>query len=85
MVTRPKKRLELHSRAWNDRFSVTYSKDNEKYHTFYKEFFDKGIRQKPEHITFFPKPQDPEVISKIKIIEEVREPIKKVVQIKKHL
>jgi len=41
---KPKKRSDLHSRAWNDRFSVTYSKDNDKYHTFYKEFFDKGIR-----------------------------------------
>jgi hypothetical protein len=45
---KPKKRNELHSRAWNDRFSVTYSKDNDKYHTFYKEFFDKDIKQKPE-------------------------------------
>lgn len=82
---KPKRRIELHSRAWNDRFSVTHSKDNDKYHTFYKEFFDKNIKQKPEHITFIPKPQDPEVISKIKIIEEVREPLKKVTQIKKHL
>lgn len=61
---RPKKQNQLHSRAWNDRFSVTYSKDNDKYHTFYKEFFDKNIKQKPEHITFFPKPQDPTVIKR---------------------
>lgn len=53
---KPKKYNQLHSRAWNDRFSVTYSKDNDKYHTFYKEFFDKTIKIKPEHITFFPKP-----------------------------
>ena len=59
---KPKKKLELHSRAWNDRLSVTYSKDNDKYHTFYKEFFDKPVKKKPEHITFFPRPQDPETI-----------------------
>lgn len=55
-----------HSRAWNDRFSVTYSKDNEKYHTFYKEFFGKQVKQKPEQVTFVPKPQDPETIEKLK-------------------
>lgn len=53
---RPRKRFQLHSRAWNDRFSVTYSKDNEKYHTYYKEFFDKPVKIKTEQITFFPKP-----------------------------
>jgi len=61
-----KKYAQLHSRAWNDRFNVTYSKDNEKYHTFYKEYFDKPIRVKSEHITFHPKPQDPDIISKVK-------------------
>ena len=61
-----KRYQNLHSRAWNDRFNVTYSKDNEKYHTFYKEFFDNPIRIKSEFITFVQKPQDPEVINKIK-------------------
>lgn len=55
-VYKPRKRYQLHSRAWNDRFSVTYSKDNEKYHTYYKEFFDKPIKIKTEQITFVPKP-----------------------------
>jgi hypothetical protein len=61
-----KKYATLHTRAWNDRFNVTYSKDNDRYHTFYKEYFDKPIRVKTEHVTFTMKPQDPEVINKIK-------------------
>lgn len=56
----------IHSRAWNDRFSVTCSKDNEKYHCFYKEFFDKPVKRKIEHVTFIPKPQDPDVIKTLK-------------------
>jgi hypothetical protein len=103
----PKKFSQLHNRAWNDRFSVTYSKDNDKYHTFYKEFFGKPIKVKTEHITFFPKPQDPEVQLKLqyglepvatltpevtnelesraRLLDDVREPLKKPVKVKKHL
>jgi hypothetical protein len=65
-IKKPLKQKKIHSRAWNDRFNVTYSKDNEKYHTYFKEFFDKPIKQKPEQITFFPRPQDPEIIKKFK-------------------
>jgi hypothetical protein len=103
----PKRFNQLHNRAWNDRFSVTYSKDNDKYHTYYKEFFDKPVKVKTEHITFFPKPQDPEVQLKLqygvepveilspeiatelesraRMLDDVREPLKKPVKVKKHL
>ena len=35
-------------RIWNERFQVTHSKDNESFHPFYKEYFDKPFRVKPD-------------------------------------
>lgn len=45
---------------WNDRFQVTDSKDNQNFHPFYKQFFDKPIKKNPEQISldFITRPKD---------------------------
>lgn len=35
---------------WNEYFSTTQSKDNDRLHNFYREFFDKPSRKKPVRI-----------------------------------
>ena len=61
------------------------SKDNDRYHTFYKEFFGKDVRNKAEQITFNPRPQDPVIIKKNMLIEDIREKVRSSSSIKKHL
>ncbi len=48
-------------RLWNERFQITESKDNTNFHSFYKEFFDKPVKRKDEHLSLsvMMKPKDP--------------------------
>lgn len=45
MPLSPKKSARKYQQPWDNRFNVTFSKDNEKMHSFYKEYFDKTHKQ----------------------------------------
>jgi hypothetical protein len=54
------------NKLWNERFQITESKNNESFHPYFKEYFDKPIKKKPEQISLsvIMKPKNP-IIRKI--------------------